>query len=88
VNAPECLATALAAATSVAGAEQVDGDCRPVLASEDFGAMLRLVPGNFMFLGSGIDALPLHNPCFDFNDRLLVPGARYFAAVARLGLQA
>jgi hippurate hydrolase len=88
VNAPECLAIALAAATSVAGAEQVDGDCRPALASEDFGAMLRLVPGNFMFLGSGVHALPLHNPCFDFNDRLLVPGARYFAAVARLGLQA
>jgi len=88
VNAPECLAAALAAATEVAGAEHVDGDCRPVLASEDFGAFLRLVPGNFMFLGSGVEALPLHNPCFDFNDHLLLPGARYFAAIARRRLQA
>jgi len=41
-----------------------------------------------MFLGTGEDSLPLHNPGFDFNDRLLVPGARYFAALARLRLGA
>ena len=83
VNTPTCLAMALAAATEVAGAANVEGDCRPVLASEDFGAFLRLIPGNFMFLGSGLAALPLHNPCFDFNDNLLMPGARYFATLAR-----
>jgi len=86
VNAAECVAPAVAAATAVAGAAQVAGDCRPVLASEDFGVFLRRVPGNFMFLGTGADSLPLHNPRFDFNDRVLVPGASYFATVARLRL--
>jgi len=83
VNPPECLASVAEAAVETAGPENVDLACRPVLASEDFGAFLRVIPGNFLFLGSGIDALPLHNPCFDFNDNLLVPGARYFAALAR-----
>lgn len=87
INAGACLPAVIAAATEVAGAAQVDGDCRPVLASEDFGAMLGLVPGNLLFLGAGVDALPLHNPCFDFNDRLLDLGARYFAAIARRRLQ-
>lgn len=82
VNSSECLPDVLAVATEIAGAAQVDGDCRPVLASEDFGTFLRHIPGNFLFLGSGEHALPLHNPCFDFNDRLLAPGAQYFAAIA------
>ena len=57
------------------------------MASEDFGAFLRVVPGNFMFLGTGLagepGGTPLHNPSYDFNDAVLVPGARYLAAVAR-----
>jgi len=88
VNAPECLASVGEAAAAVAGAENVNLDGRPVLASEDFGAFLRIIPGNFLFLGSGVDALPLHNPCFDFNDNLLMPGARYFATLALKRLQA
>jgi hippurate hydrolase len=87
VNAPECLPSVAEAAAEVAGPGSVDSDCRPVLASEDFGAFLRLIPGNFLFLGSGVDALPLHNPRFDFNDNLLLPGARYLAAIARKRLQ-
>lgn len=88
INTPDCLASVTEAASEVAGSANVDGDCRPVLASEDFGAFLRHIPGNYLFLGSGTEALPLHNPCFDFNDRLLVPGARYFAAIAQRRLQA
>jgi amidohydrolase len=87
VNSPECIEAVASAATDVAGAENVDVNGRPVLASEDFGAFLRVIPGNFLFLGSGVDALPLHNPRFDFNDHLLLPGARYFAAIARKRLK-
>lgn len=88
LNAPECLDSVAEAACGIAGSANVDCDCRPMLASEDFGAFLKIIPGNYLFLGSGLDALPLHNPCFDFNDRLLVPGARYFAAIAQRRLQA
>jgi hippurate hydrolase len=87
VNSPECLASVAEAAAEVAGAANVSIDGRPVLASEDFGAFLQVIPGNFLFLGSGVDALPLHNPRFDFNDNLLMLGARYFAAIARKRLQ-
>jgi metal-dependent amidase/aminoacylase/carboxypeptidase family protein len=87
VNAAQCVATAVRAATEVAGAANVDGSCAPVLASEDFGAFLAAVPGCYMFIGAGATgepgATPLHSPEFDFNDNLLLPGARYFATIAR-----
>jgi hippurate hydrolase len=58
-----------------------------VLASEDFGAFLAAVPGCYMFIGAGATgepgSIPLHSPEFDFNDNLLLPGARYFATIAR-----
>ena len=91
VNAPEQAERAVAAARSVAGEANVDGNCSPVLASEDFGAFLRSVPGNFMFLGTGMPGeefgTPLHNPRYDFNDKLLMLGASYFAEIARSQLK-
>ena len=87
LNSPECVHRAVRAAREVAGADQVDGNCPPVLASEDFGAFLLVVPGNYMFIGSGLPGepggVPLHSPEFDFNDNLLLPGARYFATIAQ-----
>jgi len=86
-NAAGCVATAVEAALAVAGPGNVDGNCPPVLASEDFGAFLQVVPGNYMFIGSGMlgepGGTPLHSPLFDFNDNLLLPGARYLATVAQ-----
>lgn len=87
LNSPECVAKAVRAARTVAGAGNVSGDCPPVLASEDFGAFLMVIPGNYMFLGSGLPGepggVPLHSPEFDFNDNLLLLGARYFATIAQ-----
>ena len=86
-NSPSCVAVAVRAAEAVAGRDNVDGNCPPVLASEDFGAFLLVVPGNYMFMGSGTlgerGGTPLHSPEFDFNDNLLLPGARYFATIAQ-----
>ncbi len=87
LNAPQCVTTAVQAAEEVAGKASVDGNCPPVLASEDFGAFLAMVPGCYLFLGSGLQGepggTPLHSSDFDFNDSLLLPGARYFATIAR-----
>jgi hippurate hydrolase len=92
VNWPEQVGSAVAAASAVVGADQVDGNCPPLLASEDFGAFLKAIPGNYMFIGNGTEAeaggTPLHNPRYDFNDGLLALGARYFATVARQRLGA
>jgi hippurate hydrolase len=90
VNTPSCVPTAVAAATAVAGAENVDGNVAPMMISEDFGAFLEVVPGNFAFIGNGADgeagATPLHNGRYDFNDAILSIGARYFAEIVRLKL--
>jgi amidohydrolase len=87
VNWADHVAPAVAAARAVVGSANVDSNCPALLASEDFGAFLRAVPGNYMFIGSGISgepgSTPLHNPNYDFNDDLLTLGADYFATLAR-----
>jgi hippurate hydrolase len=46
------------------------------------------VPGCFAFIGNGIESAPLHNPSFDFNDDVLLTGARLHAAIVRQRLPA
>ncbi|HEM8494360.1 amidohydrolase [Burkholderia multivorans] len=90
VNSPEHVEVAVAAATRVAGAQHVDANVQPMMISEDFGAFLQVVPGNFIFIGNGSagerGGVPLHNATYDFNDDILPLGARYFAEVARIAL--
>ncbi|KXU84068.1 amidohydrolase [Paraburkholderia monticola] len=90
VNSPEYVDLAVAAARNIAGTDQVDANVQPMMISEDFGAFLQAVPGNFIFIGNGDTGkeggIPLHNATYDFNDNILLTGARYFAEIARLAL--
>ncbi|WP_414440088.1 M20 aminoacylase family protein [Burkholderia sp. 22PA0106] len=90
VNSDAYVSLAVEAATRVAGAAAVDPNVQPMMISEDFGAFLQAVPGNFVFIGNGEAAgeggTPLHNASYDFNDAILPVGARYFAEIARLAL--
>ncbi|MDQ0074648.1 hippurate hydrolase [Variovorax boronicumulans] len=90
VNWADCVPVAVAAATAVVGAENVDANVAPMMISEDFGAFLKVVPGAFVFLGNGAEgapgSTPLHNGSYDFNDEVLATGARYFAEIVRLRL--
>jgi hippurate hydrolase len=74
------------------GAANVDGNVAPMMISEDFGAFLQVVPGNFAFIGNGAEgepgATPLHNARYDFNDAVLPIGARYLAEIVRTKLPA
>jgi len=83
VNWDAPVAAALQAARAVVGPERVAADTPPLLASEDFGAFLRRVPGAFVFIGNGLPGgaggLPLHNAGYDFNDAIGPVGARFFA---------
>jgi amidohydrolase len=92
VNTPECVPTAITAATAIVGAANVDGNVAPMMISEDFGAFLQVVPGNFAFIGNGAEgepgATPLHNARYDFNDAVLSIGARYLAEIVRTKLPA
>jgi hippurate hydrolase len=80
-NAAEPTEAALRAAATVMTSTQPD--VAPIMASEDFAQLLALVPGNFAFVGNGVDCAGLHNPTYDFDDRAL-PGMRdYYLALVR-----
>jgi hippurate hydrolase len=81
---------ALKAAQAVVGKDRIVGDVAPTMGSEDFGFMLGVKPGCYVWLGAG-DADSggnLHSPTYDFNDNLLEIGATYWVSVARQGLLA
>jgi hippurate hydrolase len=80
---------AIAAAAAVVGAERIDTDPMPNMASEDFAFMLEAKPGCYLWLGSGGEGTAnLHNPRYDFNDDALAIGASYWVTLAEQRLAA
>jgi len=63
-------------------------DAPPSMASEDFGFMLKEVPGCYFWLGSArSDAdYDLHSPRYDFNDDLIPLGTAVWIALVRSSL--
>ncbi len=53
----------------------------PITASEDFAYMLEARPGTHCLIGNGDgeSGCQVHNPGYDFNDRILTLGASYWA---------
>ena len=87
VNDPGCVALAVEAAVAAVGADAVDADCAPIMASEDFGVFARAIPGCFAFIGNGIEpgrgGTALHSRDYDFNDDILDAGVRYYVELVR-----
>jgi hippurate hydrolase len=57
----------------------------PVTGSEDFAFFLEKVPGCYVFIGNGEGSeggCMVHNPGYDFNDRVLPTGASYWVRLA------
>jgi len=75
---------------SLVGAENVQWDCAPTMAGEDFAFMLQARPGCFVFIGNGPGpgGCMLHNPRYDFNDAILPLGASYWARLVERYLPA
>jgi len=73
------------AAAHVVGEKNVNSNCTPFSASEDFGAFLETVPGAFFLLGNAVGDenrdFPLHNANFDYNDEILEVGAKVFEQI-------
>ncbi|MCB1382634.1 MAG: amidohydrolase [Notoacmeibacter sp.] len=72
---------AAAVAGEVAGDENVDASCAPLMGAEDFSFMLNARPGAFIFTGNG-DSAGLHHPAYDFNDSAIAHGASYWVRLA------
>ena len=81
---------ALAAASALVGAANVDTDPMPSMGSEDFAFMLQKKPGCYIWLGGGRgpETPNLHNPHYDFNDDALKIGASYWVTLAEAQLPA
>jgi len=72
------------------------GAQEPTMGAEDFAYMLMAKPGCYVFLGNGDGdhrslghgggPCMLHNPSYDFNDRLIPLGASYWVRLAEAWL--
>lgn len=75
---------AIRAASAAVGTDNVEWDCTPSMASEDFAFMLNCKPGAYIWLGVDQEtSVPLHNPHYDFNDGALAIGASYWVELVR-----
>ncbi|MCL9802535.1 M20 aminoacylase family protein [Pseudomonas sp. AKS31] len=85
VHADHCVA----AASAVAGRENVGTGVAPSMTGEDFAFMLERKPGAYIWIGNGSaeGGCSLHNPRYDFNDEIMPLGVAYWVALVRQRLQ-
>ncbi|HVY17551.1 MAG TPA: M20 aminoacylase family protein [Rhodopila sp.] len=74
------------AAEAVTGPNRVFREMPPTMASEDFGAMMEVVPGAHVHFGNGPSA-GVHNHRYDFNDEAIPYAAALFAEIAERKLR-
>ena len=86
LNHPDMAQFAARALQASLGAAFVRTDMPPSMGAEDFAYMLLAKPGAYLWLGNGegehrcaghgLGPCTLHNPSYDFNDRVLPTGLR------------
>ncbi len=83
INAAKQTEIAAQVAAAVVGSERVCTDMEPVMGSEDFAFMLEAKPGAYVFLGQagGENPCMIHNPHYDFDDRLLPIGSSFWVSL-------
>lgn len=82
VNDAQATEVIAAAARSVG---EIDATYGRVGFSEDFAEFLAHRPGAFILMGNGLEgnnALPLHNPSYDFNDEAISKGIAFWTRLA------
>ncbi|CAE6721142.1 Hippurate hydrolase [Paraburkholderia domus] len=81
VNAEGPTALARDVLTDLVGAANVLTDTKGMMGSEDFAWMSDVVPGCYVMIGNGVGewgGCMVHNPKYDFNDRIISLGASYW----------
>ncbi|MGP5515743.1 M20 aminoacylase family protein [Psychrobacter alimentarius] len=71
------------AATNALGANKVNTDVEPSMASEDFSFMSQEVKGAYFWLGvdGSSPSKPLHNAAYDFNDDAIETGIKVWVSL-------
>jgi amidohydrolase len=85
INHPVETEFSVQAAARVVGVDRVLRNEPPVMAAEDFAWMLLEKPGSYVWIGNDPQhqgGCMLHNPGYDFNDRILPIGASYWVELA------
>jgi amidohydrolase len=67
-------------ARAVVGSDNVFTQSRPKMGSEDFADMLHAVPGAYFWVGHE-GSVPVHNPGYVLDDKILPIGASMFARI-------
>ncbi|MFM0084253.1 M20 family metallopeptidase [Paraburkholderia sediminicola] len=81
VNAEAPTTLARNVLTNLVGAANVLTDTKGMMGSEDFAWMSDAVPGCYVVIGNGVGewgGCMVHNPKYDFNDRIISLGASYW----------
>jgi hippurate hydrolase len=81
VNAEAPTALARDVITDLVGSANVLTDTKGMIGSEDFAWMSDKVPGCYVLIGNGVGewgGCMVHNPRYDFNDRIISLGASYW----------
>jgi hippurate hydrolase len=91
VNHPAMAALAASVLEQALGSTAVRTDMPPSMGAEDFAYMLQAKPGAYLWIGNGegdhrcaghgLGPCTLHNPSYDFNDRILPVGVKAWLAL-------
>ncbi|OVZ56863.1 amidohydrolase [Pigmentiphaga sp. NML080357] len=94
VNDDACTDFARQVALDWLGEDGLIGGLQPLTGSEDFSFMLEQCPGSYLIVGNGegdshgTGGCMVHNPGYDFNDRILPLAATYWVKLAERFLAA
>ncbi len=87
VNQEEQSSVVAEVARTVVDPAKVITEVRPRMGSEDFSDMLQVVPGAYFWVGHE-GSVPVHNPGYIFDDKVLPVGASMFARIIETRLPA
>lgn len=87
VNSEEQSAAVAEVAKTIVAPDKVFTKSRPKMGSEDFADMLHAVPGAYFWLGHDGD-VPVHNPAYVLDDKILPIGASMLARIVETRLPA
>ncbi len=93
VNDPEQTAFCAEVAAEIFGEDNVITDIAPCMGGEDFGSILKILPGCYIFLGQSEPDNPdsphskmCHNAGYDFNDSIISAGIEYWVRLVEKAL--
>lgn len=93
VNDPRQTAFCAGVANDLFGETNVNTNVEPCMGGEDFGSMLREVPGCYVWIGQGEPGTPnsphnksLHNAGYDFNDGIIPIAIEYWARITETAM--